>query len=100
MGMRIQDWMDNWFLSLSENPDKLDKAIRKYESARMIGLISLVIVLAMHLLTVFKSASPADYGFGFSIVVLMLVICLHVDTYTKVLKLQHRNLKNNRLPSN
>ena len=98
--MKIYDWMDNWFLSLSENPDKLDKAIKKYEAGRMICLICLVIVLAMNLFTVFMSANPADNGFMFSLVLLVLVINIQTDIYTKVLKLQRQNLKNNRLPNN
>ncbi len=93
MGMKINDWIDNWFLSLSENPDKLDKAIKKYEAARMTGLICFVIVLAMYLLTVFKSTNPADYGFMFSLVVFMMVLNIQIDIFTKVLKLQRQNLK-------
>ena len=100
MGIKIHDWIDNWFLSLAENSDKLDKSIKKYESARMICLISFAIVLAMYLLTVFKSVNSADYGFMFSIVVFILVINIQVDIYTKILKLQRQNLKSNKLPNN
>ncbi len=38
-------------------------------------------------ITDFMSANPADYGFGFSIVVFMLVINIQVDVFPKVLKL-------------
>ena len=100
MGRRIHDWMDNWFLSLSENPDNLDKAIKNYEGTRMIGVICFFIVVAVHLLIVFKSNNSADYGFTFSLLVLMLVMLLHIDNNTKLLKLQRRNLKTNRLPNN
>ena len=100
MGMRMHDWMDNWFLSLAENPDKLDEAIKNYEKTRIIFLISFVIVLVMTLLTVFKSVNSADYGFMFSLFVLSLVMNLQVDIFTKILKLQRRNLKNDGLPNN
>ena len=100
MGMRIHDWMDNWFLSLAENPDKLDKAIRNYEKTRMIGLISFIIVAAMNILTVFKPANPADNGLLFSIFLLVMIMVLQADNFTKLLKLQRQNLKNNGLPNN
>lgn len=100
MRKRIHDWMDDWFLSLSDNPDKLDKAIKNYEGTRMIGVICFFIVVAVHLLIVFKSNNSADYGFTFSLVVFMLVMLFHTDNYTKLLKLQRRNLKINRLPNN
>ena len=93
MRLNIHDWMDGWFLSLSENPDKLDKYIRRYEHARIIGLICLAVVLAMNLFTVFMSANPADNGFMFSIVVFMLVLNVQIDIYTKVLKLQRQQQK-------
>ncbi|MCZ6603720.1 MAG: hypothetical protein O7A03_01085, partial [Alphaproteobacteria bacterium] len=90
MGVKINDWVDSWFLSLSENPDKLDKVIRNYEKARMIGMICLVIVLAMNLFTVFMSANPANNGFMFSLVVFMLALTIQTDIFTKVLKLQRQ----------
>jgi hypothetical protein len=100
MRKRIHDWMDDWFLSLSDNPDNLDKAIKNYEGTRMISVICFFIVVAVHLLIVFKSNNSADYGFTFSLVVFMLVMLFHIDNYTKLLKLQRRNQKNNRLPNN
>ncbi len=103
MRLNIHDWMDGWFLSLSENPDKLDKYIRRYEHTRIIGLICLAVVLAMNLFTVFMSANPADNGFMFSIVVFMLVLIVQIDIYTKVLKLQrqqqNRDTKDAKSPS-
>ncbi len=89
----VHGWIDDWFLSLSENPDKLDKAIKKYEAARMTGVICFVIVLAMYLLTVFKSTNPADYGFMFSLVVFMMVLNIQIDLFTKILKLQRQQQK-------
>lgn len=100
MGIRIHDWMDDWFLSFSENPDKLDKAIRNYEKTRMIGIICFIIVAAMNLLVIFKSANPTGNGFMFSIFLLMMIMVLQTDNFTKLLKLQRQNLKNNRLPNN
>ena len=48
-------------------------------------------VLAMYLLTVFKSSNnPESYGFMFSLVVFMLVINVQTDIFTKVLKLQRQ----------
>lgn len=91
MRSNIHDWMDGGFLSLSENPEKLDKYITRYEHTRIICLICMVGVLAMYLLAVFKSSNnPEDYGFMFSLVVFMLVINVQTDIFTKVLKLQRQ----------
>ncbi len=85
MRFNIHDWIDGWFLSLSENPDKLDKYIRRYEHTRIISLICTVSVLAMYLLTVFMSANdPARYGFMFSLVVFMLVINVQTELLAKM----------------
>ena len=104
MRLNIHDWIDGWFLSLSENPDKLDERIRMYEHARIIGLIATVIVLAMYMLTAFASANNlADSGFMFSLVVFMMVINVQTDIYTKILKLQrqqqNRDTKDAKPPS-
>ncbi len=93
MRLKIHNWIDDWFLLLSENPDKLDKYISRYEHARIICLIGMVVVLAMNLVTVFMSANPADNGFMFSLVVFMLVLNIQIDIFTKVLKLQRQQQK-------
>ncbi len=93
MRLNIHDWMDDWFLSLSENPDKLDERIRIYEHARILGLICFFIVIAMYLLVVFNTTSLESYGFMFSLVVLMLVLNVQTDIYTKILKLQRQQQK-------
>ncbi len=93
MSLNIHNWMDDWFLLLSENPNRLDTYISRYEHTRIVSLICMVIVLAMNLLVVFKSTNPADYGFMFSLVVFMLVLNIQVDIFTKVLKLQRQQQK-------
>ena len=93
MRLNIHNWMDDWFLLLSENPDRLDTYISRYEHTRIVSLICMVIVLAMNLLVVFKSTNPADYGFMFSLVVFMMVLNMHADIFTKVLKLQRQQQK-------
>ncbi len=93
MRLNIHDWIDGRFLSLSENPDKLDKYISRYEHARIIGLIGMIVVIAMNLFTVFMSANPADNGFMFSLVVLILVLNIQIDIFTKILKLQRQQQK-------
>ncbi len=93
MRLNIHNWMDDWFLLLSENPDRLDTYISRFEHTRIVSLICMVIVLAMNLLVVFKSTNPADYGFMFSLVVFMMVLNMHADIFTKVLKLQRQQQK-------
>ncbi len=93
MRLNIHNWMDDWFLLLSDNPERLDTYISRYEHTRIVSLICMVIVLAMNLLVVFKSTNPADYGFMFSLVVFMMVLNMHADIFTKVLKLQRQQQK-------
>ncbi len=85
--------MDDWFLSLTEKPDKLDRSIKSLESARTVGLIAFVIVAIMYFLVVFKSSNePLNNGFMFGLFVMMMVINSHTDTYIKMLKLHRHNL--------
>ncbi len=42
MGLDVNDWIDDWFLMLSDDPDKLDKSIRSYQSVRMLAFISVI----------------------------------------------------------
>ena len=100
MTMNIHDWMDNWFLSLPENPGKLDKAIRNFETGRLICLICFVVVLVMYLIVVFKSNNQEVYGFMFSLIIFVMVMTIQNDFFVKILKLQRRNIENNKLDNN
>ena len=96
MRLNIHNWIDDRFLSLSENPDKLDEYIRKYEHARIIILICMVIVLALLLLLVFmleKGINDNAFIFIYVIFVFMMVLELQTDIYTKILKLQRKQQK-------
>ncbi len=104
MRLSIHDWMDDWFLSLSESPDRLDKAINNYQTARMGGMFCLVMILGIFLFAIFKSPGTfAGNGFMFSLVVFMLVLVVETDVFTKVLKLQrqqqNRAMKDAKRPS-
>ena len=66
----------------------------------MIGIICFIIVLTIYFFSVFMSENALDNGFMFSLIVLLLVIIMQSDFYTKVLKLERQNLKNERLPDN
>ncbi len=96
MRLNIHDWIDGRFLSLSENPDKLDKYIRRYEHARIISLICMVVVAALLLSTVFisgKNTNSNTFIFIYVIFIFTYVISLQTDIYTKILKLQRQQQK-------
>ena len=105
MKLNINDWMDRWFLSLLENPDKLDERIRVYEHTRIVASICMVIVLALLLLVTIsgKGVNDNTYLFFYIMFVFMLVLNLHADTHTKILKLlrqqQNRDTEDTRPPS-
>ncbi len=88
--------MDGRFLSSSENPDKLDKSIRKYENVRIINLICLVIILALLIVvTIISEKGINDNAFLFIYIMFLFAMVLNVQTdiYTKILKLQRQQQK-------
>ncbi len=88
--------MDGWFLSLSGNPEKLDKYIRRYEHARILNFIVLVIILSLLLVVVIlseKGINDNGFTFIFVICVFILVLNMQSDIYTKILKLQRQQQK-------
>lgn len=96
MRLNIHNRMDDWFLLLSENPDKLDEYISRYEHSRIIGLICTVIVLALLLPVVFMSGNGINFDafiFIYVMFVFIMVINVQTDIYTKVLKLQRQQQK-------
>ncbi len=95
MRLNIHDWIDGRFLSLSENPDKLDKYIRRYEHARIVNLICLVIILVLLIVVVVSGEGINDNTFLFIYIMFVFVLVLNVQTdiYTKVLKLQRQQQK-------
>lgn len=95
MKLNINHWMDGWFLSLSENPDKLDERIKIYEHARIVGLICMVVVIALLFSVMMSGGGINDNSFIFIYVmfVFMLVLNLQSDIYTKILKLQRQQQK-------
>lgn len=94
MRLKLNSWMDNWFLSSAENPEKRDTLISRYESARMIGAISLVVVLAMLWLVLFMSEKGPEHNtLIWDMFLLVAILHLHADVYTKILKLQRQQEK-------
>ncbi len=96
MRLNIHDWIDGWFVSLSENPNKLDEYISRYEHTRIIGLICMVIVLGLLLSFVFMSGKGINdnaFIFIYVIFLFMLVLNVQTDIFTKVLKLQRQQQK-------
>ena len=93
MRLNVNDWIDGWFLSLSDNPTRLDARIRSYESARAAAMISSGAVLMMQMLLFLQSGDSSD--FIWIMFLLILVVDVQTDIYTKVLKLlrhqQHRD---------
>ena len=88
--------MDDWFLSLSENPDKLDGYISRYEHTRILVGICMVIVLGLLLPFAFmpeRSINDNAFIFIYVMFVFMMVINVQTDTYTKILKLQRQQQK-------
>jgi len=85
MGMNINNWMDDWFLSLSENHEKLKDTIESYQFARLIGFTSVMIIGAVVVVMTFTS--DKDYNSLLVPMILLLVISSHADIYIKVLKL-------------
>jgi len=96
MGMNVNDWIDGWFLSLSDNPDKLDKRIRSYESARMLAFFTAIGTLVMQMLVLFKTGK--DSALIWFLILFQMALLYHSDIYIKVLKLmrqqQERNTNN------
>ena len=96
MRLNLNDWIDGWFLSLSDNPDKLDKRIRIYESARMIAFLAVIGSLVLQMLVLSKTGG--DSGFLWYVVLFELILLNQSDIYIKVLKLmrqqQERNTNN------
>ncbi len=98
-------WIDGRFLSSSENPDKLDKYIRRYEHARIVNLICLVIILVLLIVVVVSGGGINDNTFLFIYIMFVfgLVLLVQADIYTKVLKLQRqqqkRDTKDEKTPS-
>ena len=71
----MHNWLDDWFLSLSENPDKLDTFIRRFERGRTINLIGLVVILAVLLFLVFMpQKGPGDYDLIWSIFLFIMIL--------------------------
>lgn len=93
MGMNVNDWIDGWFLSLSDNPDKLDKRIRSYESVRMLGFFTVIGTLVLQILLVFKTGK--DSALIWFLALLQLALLYHSDIYIKVLKLMRQQLERN-----
>lgn len=92
--MKISDWIDGWFLSLSKDPDTLDESIKKYETVRLICLLCFMLVLVVYMFSIFKSTgSLENLGFMFGLVLLALIVNIQTDIYTKILKLQRQNQK-------
>ena len=94
--MNVNNWIDGWFLSLSDNPDKLDKRIRSYERVRMLAFFVAIVMLVIQMLLVFKTGK--DSALIWFLALLQLAILYHSDIYIKVLKLmrqqQERNTNN------
>ena len=95
MGMNVNDWIDGWFLSLSDNPDKLDKRIRSYESARMLAFFTAIVTLVIQMLLVFKTGK--DSALIWFLVLLQLTVLYSSDIYIKVLKLMRQQRQSARM---
>ncbi len=90
------NWIDGRFLLLSENPDKLDEYISRYEHTRIIALICMVIVLGLLLPFAFipeRGINDNAFIFIYVMFVFMMVINVQTDIYIKILKLQRQQQK-------
>jgi len=95
MGMNVNDWIDGWFLSLSDDPDKLDKRIRSYERARMLAFFAAIVTLVIQMLLVFKTGK--DSALIWFLALLQLTVLYHSDIYIKVLKLMRQQRQSARI---
>ena len=93
--MNVNNWIDGWFLSLSNDPDKLDKRIRAYESARMLSFFATIGTLVIQMLVLFKTGEGG--AFIWFVALLQLTIGYHADIYTKVLKLMRQQRQSGRI---
>ena len=93
MRLNIHNWIDDWFLSLSENPDKLDEYIRRYEHTRIVCIICMVFILVLLSSVVFisgKGMNDNPFIFIYVMFLFTFIISLQTDIYTKILKLQRQ----------
>lgn len=86
--MNVNDWIDGWFLSLSDNPDKLDKRIRIYESLRLLAFIATIWSLVCQMLVLFETGK--DSALIWFLVMLPMALLYHSDIYIKILKLMRQ----------
>ncbi len=96
MRLNIHNWIDDWFLSLSENPDKLDEYIRRYEHTRIVCIICMVFILVLLSSVVFisgKGMNDNPFIFIYVMFLFTFIISLQTDIYTKILKLQRQQQK-------
>ena len=95
MGMNVNDWIDGWFLSLLDNPEKLDKRIRSYESVRMLAFFVVNMLLVIQMLVLFKTGK--DSPLIWFLALLSLALLYHSDIYIKVLKLMRQQRQSARI---
>ena len=83
--MNIHNWMDDWFLSLPENHEKLEDTIKNYQVARLIGIASVMIIGVGIVALTFMT--DKNYNSVLVPLIMLLVITFHTDIYIKLLKL-------------
>ena len=93
MRLNVNDWIDGWFLGLSDDPGKRDKTIRSYESVRMLAFLSTIGTLVIQMLVLFKTGK--DSALIWALVLFQMALLYHSDIYIKVLKLMRQQQERN-----
>ena len=93
MRLNVNDWIDGWFLGLSDDPGKRDKHIRSYESVRMLAFFSTIGTVVGQMLVLFKTGK--DSALIWFLILFQMALLYHSDIYIKVLKLMRRQQERN-----
>lgn len=87
----MRDWLDNWFVSLPDNQQNLERAIKSFELGRAVVLISLFGSLGLFIYKTLTTTGPlVNYEVLYAAIVLMLILSLYTDVSIKILKMKRK----------